>query len=133
MRDPASDPAETALRTGRLPAYRARVMRPRGHRTIAIALAAAALLAAALLHPGLAAGVLHLAPALALLALLVLGHYVGERTIARIAAARTGRRRRRRLPAASRLRPLARALARGGDLLGAALAVRPPPAGLAAR
>jgi hypothetical protein len=97
-----------------------------------IAVAALALLAAALIHPGLATGVLHLAPALTILALLFLGRYVGEGTIARIAGHRE-RRAPRTAHVAPQLRPLARALARGGDLLGAALAVRPPPAALVVR
>jgi hypothetical protein len=92
-----------------------------------IAVAALALLAAALVHPGLETGVLHLAPALTIVALLFLGRYVGERTIARIAG--HGEPRAPRMSrVAPQLRPLARTLARGGDLLGTALAVRPPPA-----
>jgi hypothetical protein len=132
VRDSASDAAEKALRARRFAAYRCLDMSPGGHRRTAIALTALTVLGAALLHPGLAAGVLHLAPALVIVALLVLGHYVGERTIARIAGDRTPRRPRLH-PVAPRLRPLARRLARGGDLLGTALAVRPPPARIAVR
>jgi hypothetical protein len=69
-----------------------------------------------------------LTPALALLAPLLLGRYLGEERITRLAGSR--RPRRRRAPHArfsARPRPRA-ALARGGELLGARMARRGPPA-----
>jgi hypothetical protein len=68
------------------------------------------------------------APWLLLLAPLIAGRYVGERSLLRLA--RAGRRPPNRRPAAARARrrPAARAFPRGGGLIGCSLAVRPPPA-----
>jgi UPF0716 family protein affecting phage T7 exclusion len=91
----------------------------------------AAFAAAALVVPGLATGMLFLAPALLLLAALLRGHYVGEATIARLVArrrprCRAGRAGSRYLPRARRAAVLA--VPRGGSLVAWSLAVRPPPA-----
>jgi hypothetical protein len=74
-----------------------------------------------------ASGLLHLAPALILVAALLARRYPGERLIVRLAssATRSGRRARTR---AVKPRTRVAALApRGGLLLGCSLAVRPPP------
>jgi hypothetical protein len=68
----------------------------------------------------------YLAPTLALLALLALGRYPGERAYVR-RLARPRRARRRRPPPAFSHRLVRARLPRGGALLGAALAVRGPP------
>ena len=82
---------------------------------------------------GVGTGLLLLSPALVLLLPLLLGRYLGEETLERLAARRTITRRRVR-PASSplpRRRPRAVA-SRGGRLIAAALAERgPPPATLA--
>ncbi|WP_320670874.1 hypothetical protein [Patulibacter defluvii] len=100
---------------------------------IARGLALAGLLAVAVtaLEPGAGHVLLMLAPALVAFALLASGRYVGEQRLARWARAHRARRRRpqRRLAA-----PVVRhrvVLPRGGRLIAAALAVRPPPAVLA--
>jgi hypothetical protein len=61
---------------------------------------------------------------------LLAGRYIGEEQIARVAARLRGRRvRRRAMPAPARSpRPAAVLAPRGGDLIAAALAERPPPA-----
>jgi hypothetical protein len=91
---------------------------------LAAVAAAAALLGAA---AGLEA-LLFVAPALLLAAPLLHGRFPGERRIAALASARAVARPR----AARTLAPARRAphalVARGGRLLAAALAVRPPPA-----
>jgi hypothetical protein len=99
----------------------------RGWRTIAMGLAGAALLGAAPVDPELADALLHAAPLLSLLGLLIAGRYLGAGTIMRLAA-RNEARPRAAAPPLPPLRAVSRALARGGALLGAALAVRPPPA-----
>lgn len=86
----------------------------------------------ALYVPGMETGVLFVSPAIVLLASLLTGRYVGEGSIARLAAAvHPGRRRRAR--AATPASPArGRALMpRGGRLVATSLAVRPPPAPLA--
>jgi len=72
-------------------------------------------------------GLLCMAPAVALLAVLFAHRYPGERLLLRLAARR--RDRRRRGPADARRAPHGRAVhvPRGGLLMGFALAVRPPP------
>lgn len=90
-------------------------------------LALVALVAVALALLGSSA--LHFAPALALAVPLLRRRYPGEALIARLSAARAPRRVRPRR-SVPRPRPLAaRLLPRGGELIGSALAVRPPPAG----
>jgi hypothetical protein len=99
-------------------------------RVVVIAAAAALILAAAALvvtdSSALGAG-----PALVLLAVLALRCYPGERVLA-VLMARRGRQRARartssRLPPSADIAP-----PRGGLLLARSLAVRPPPAALAA-
>jgi hypothetical protein len=72
------------------------------------------------------AGLLFMAPAVGLLAVLLTRRYPGERLLLRLAARQPGRRHR---PAESRRGPSERAahVPRGGLLMGFALAVRPPP------
>jgi hypothetical protein len=86
------------------------------------------LLILGLLAVGPTTPVLFVAPWLLVLAPLLAGRYVGERSLRRLARA-VGPRRLHRRPAAApiRRRPAARALARGGGLIGCSLAVRPPP------
>lgn len=84
--------------------------------------------AAGLALVGPATPLLFLAPSLLVLAPLLAGRYPGERSLARLARARSRRPLARR-PAAARIprRPVVAVLARGGRLLGRSLAVRPPP------
>jgi len=98
--------------------------------TLAV-LAPALVLAAAL--GGAGAEVLMALPALGFFLPLLAGRYVGEERLARLAAVVRARRAVRRAPAAvagaaARLRP-AVVLPRGGRLIAASLAVRPPPTG----
>jgi fatty acid desaturase len=96
---------------------------------IVLLAAAVAAFAAALVVPGLETGVLFLAPAIVVLAMLLTGHYVGEQQLHRLAAAwqqrRPSRERAGRQPLTPR-RPRAR-MPRGGRLVATSLAVRPPP------
>jgi hypothetical protein len=70
-----------------------------------------------------------LAPALVLLCALLAGAYPGERTIATLAGRRPpARRPHRRELGVRRPRPAVR-MPRGGQLVGAAIAARPPPGG----
>jgi hypothetical protein len=92
---------------------------------LAVAVAA---FCAAVCVPGLQTGVLFLAPAIVLLASLAAGHYLGEDRLARLAAAFRPRRRRRRGAIAVAALRCVRLMPRGGRLVGACLAVRPPPA-----
>jgi hypothetical protein len=80
---------------------------------------------------GIHGDVLLALPALLLALALLSGRYVGEERLARLAAAFVPARRRAAttsLPAHARRSP--RALPRGGRLIAASLAVRPPPAAL---
>jgi hypothetical protein len=79
---------------------------------------------------GLSEGFALLAPALLLALPLLAGRYVGEDVLERVRAARTPRvaPRRERRPRVPRLRRGARPAPRGGLLLAAHLAHRPPPA-----
>ena len=102
---------------------------PRAHarlRSVAEAFGATFPRVHAVLH-----ALLYLLPALALLLALRARRYPGERSLLALIA--RGRPRRRRAITMRRYRAAPRAaLARGGALLGEALAVRPPPALLAA-
>jgi len=100
--------------------------RPVAHRLVALGLLAA--LAIGLVLAGSGTTLLFLGPWLLVLAPLLAGRYVGERSLVRLA--RTPRRRPRRPPAARPVarRPSVRVLPRGGCLIGCSLAVRPPPA-----
>ncbi|MEA2130874.1 MAG: hypothetical protein QOJ85_3765 [Solirubrobacteraceae bacterium] len=95
---------------------------------IVLLAAAVAGFAAAVVVPGLETGVLFLAPAIVVLAMLLTGHYVGEQQLHRLAAAwqqrRPARERARRDPLPRRPRAL---MPRGGRLVATSLAVRPPP------
>lgn len=91
---------------------------------------AASILALAASVPGAFEGLVYLLPPLALAATFALGRYPGERALVALAAgrARSGRRRGRARPAAPA--PVARrCVPRGGLLIAASLAVRPPPLG----
>jgi hypothetical protein len=106
-------------------------MSSRRHQRLLLLLAlVVGLVALSLVLTGLGTGLLYLAPALMLLAPLALERYVGEETIHRLKRAVATRRRRR--PARSVAAPLPIAprtlMVRGGALLAASLAVRPPPA-----
>jgi len=78
----------------------------------------------------LAPVLLYSAPLLLLLLPLLAGRYVGEEGIARLAQAVRGRRRGRapRLAAPTAALRAVRGVPRGGRLIAASLAVRPPPA-----
>jgi hypothetical protein len=72
-------------------------------------------------------GLLCMAPAVALLAVLFARRYPGERLLLRLAARRRGRCRRGPAEAWRTPRGQAVHVPRGGLLMGFALAVRPPP------
>jgi hypothetical protein len=103
----------------------------RRHQRLLLLLAlVAGLVALSMVLTGLGTGLLYLAPALMLLAPLALERYLGEDTIERLRRTVAARRRprparsiRAALPAAPRT-----LMVRGGALLAASLAVRPPPA-----
>jgi hypothetical protein len=100
----------------------------RRDRQLLFALAGLTLALASLTLVGAHSDLLLAAPVLVFALPLLAGRYVGEEQIARLAAAFVALRRR---PAA-RLAPTARRaphrLPRGGCLIAASLAVRPPPA-----
>jgi hypothetical protein len=79
---------------------------------------------------GLSEGFALLAPALLLALPLLAGRYLGEDVLERVRVARTARPAppRSRVVAIPRLRRAERSVARGGLLLAAHLAHRPPPA-----
>lgn len=92
------------------------------------ALVAVGMLVVAALVPDSASVLLTLAPAVALFALLLSGHYVGEERIACLARAFRARRiRPAHATRVARDRPHG-LVPRGGRLIASALAVRPPPA-----
>jgi hypothetical protein len=105
-------------------------MSPRGLRLLlgASALAGAFLASRGLL--GVEEGLLFLTPALAMAVPLLAGRYLGAERLTRIAQTRSPRRRGA-APAALAPRARGRVLPRGGLLIAASLAVRPPPAVLA--
>jgi hypothetical protein len=76
---------------------------------------------------GMGEGVAMLAPALLLLSFLLNGRYVGERTIERVRRSRTVTARRRSPRRTAPHRRSARRVPRGGLLVAASLATRPPP------
>lgn len=105
----------------------------RRDRTLLLGLAALTLALLALTRAGVSQDVLLVAPALVLALPLLAGRYVGEERLARLAAGHGTDRRRRRRPVTSlapRAQHAPRVLPRGGLLIAAALAVRPPPATL---
>jgi hypothetical protein len=87
-----------------------------------------------LLHEvvGLSAGFMFMAPALTLVFPLLAGRYVGEERMISLARAVPPPRREPMRTATAR-RAFEPLLARGGRLIAAALAVRPPPSALALR
>jgi hypothetical protein len=94
-----------------------------------VALGALGALAAGLLLVGSTTPLLFLAPWLVVLAPLLAGRYLGERSLHRLA----GRLARHRAPRRRVATPIAHGLTapllpRGGRLLACSLAVRPPPA-----
>lgn len=97
-------------------------------RYLLFGLAALTLAIAALPLVGLHSDLLLAVPALLFIVPLLAGRYIGEERLARLAAAFAPRPRRaaRSLTATARRSP--RALPRGGRLIAASLAVRPPPA-----
>jgi len=76
---------------------------------------------------GVDSDVLLAAPVLVFALPLLAGRYVGEERLAGLAAAFLDTRRRPAVTIAPRARRIARRLPRGGRLIAAALAVRPPP------
>ena len=103
-----------------------------GRWTVRLALVAVAAVSIVLSLVGLHNDVLLCLPVLILVLSLVAGHYVGEEGLNRLAAGPSQPARRRRAPApvATKRRPSCRPLPRGGQLIAASLAVRPPPAAL---
>jgi hypothetical protein len=101
---------------------------PRRDRQLLLGLAATTLALAALTLVGVHSDVLLAAPVLVIALPLLAGRYVGEEQLARLAAAFRGARRRPAVTIAPHARRTVRRLPRGGRLLAAALAVRPPPA-----
>jgi len=100
----------------------------RRDRQLLFALAGLTLALASLTLVGVQSDVLLLAPVLVFALPLLAGRYVGEEQLARLAAAFVAARRR---PAAALVPTVRRALQRlprGGRLIAASLAVRPPPA-----
>jgi hypothetical protein len=96
---------------------------------ISLLVLATAAFGLALYVPGMETGVLFLSPAIVLLASLLSGRYVGERGLARLAAAMHPGRRRAARPHTPASPARGRALMpRGGRLVATSLAVRPPPA-----
>jgi len=73
-------------------------------------------------------GLLHLAPALILVAVLLARRYPGERLIVRLAGSPTRVRGRARARVVKPRTRIAVLVPRGGLLLARSLAVRPPPA-----
>ncbi len=76
---------------------------------------------------GMGQGVVMLAPALLLFLTLLTGRYIGEETIDRARRARRAPTRRRRSHQVAIRRAAPRRFPRGGLLLAASLATRPPP------
>jgi hypothetical protein len=101
---------------------------------ILLALAVLSMAVAVLQHvTGVDPDVLLAVPALVLLLPLLAGRYVGEETIARLAA-RVARGRRPRAAAISaKVRRAPRVLPRGGGLIADAMGLRGPPAALLTR
>lgn len=100
----------------------------RRDRQLLFALAGLTLALASLTLVGVSSDVLLVAPVLVLALPLLAGRYVGEQQLARLAAAFVARRRRPAAALAPTVRRASRSLPRGGRLIAASLAVRPPPA-----
>jgi hypothetical protein len=82
-------------------------------------------------HGSLLLGLLTMAPALALAAVLLTRRYPGERVIVRLRTRRLGRRTAAARPSALLVRSRRRELAHGGRLIAVSLAGRAPPGLLA--
>jgi hypothetical protein len=102
----------------------------RRDRQLLLGLAGLTLALASLTLVGVHSDVLLAAPVLVFGLPLLAGRYVGEEQLARLAAAFLATRRRPAATIAPHARGSARRLPRGGRLIAAALAVRPPPAGV---
>jgi hypothetical protein len=101
---------------------------PRRDRQLLLGLAAMTLALASLTLVGVHSDVLLAAPVLVFALPLLAGRYLGEEQLARLAEAFLVRRRRPAVTIAPHARRSERRLPRGGRLIAAALAVRPPPA-----
>jgi hypothetical protein len=100
----------------------------RRDRQLLFALAGLTLALAALTLVGVHSDVLLAAPVLVFALPLLAGRYVGEQQLARLAAAHVVARRRPAPALVPSARRAPRRLPRGGRLIAASLAVRPPPA-----
>ena len=100
---------------------------PPRDRKLLLGLAAMTLAFASLTLVGVHSDVLLAAPVLAFALPLLAGRYVGEEQLARLVAAYLGARRRPAVTIAPHARRGPRRLPRGGRLIAASLAVRPPP------
>lgn len=101
---------------------------PRRDRQLLFALAGLTLAIASLTVLGVHGDVLLAAPVLVFVLPLLVGRYLGEEQLARLAAAFVTGRRRRVAALVPTARRTAQILPRGGHLIAASLAVRPPPA-----
>ena len=99
----------------------------RRDRLLLFGLAGLTLALAALTQAGVDSDVLMALPALLFVLPLMAGRYVGEERLARLAAACVPARRRATGSLLTTARRMPRALPRGGHLIAASLAVRPPP------
>lgn len=102
----------------------------RRDRHLLFGLSALTLALAALTLVGVDSDVLMALPVLLLALPLLAGRYVGEERLARLVAAFVPARRRRAGSQPTTARCSLRALPRGGHLIAASLAVRPPPVSL---
>lgn len=100
----------------------------RRDRHLLFGLAALTLAVAALAHAGVSAQALLALPALLFALPLLTGRYVGEERLARLAAAFVSVCRSAGAPIPPSARRSRGTLPRGGRLIAASLAVRPPPA-----
>jgi hypothetical protein len=103
---------------------------PRRDRQLLPGLVALSLAVATLTLVGVHSDVLLALPVLLLAVPLLAGRYVGEERLARLAAAFAPPRRRPAGALATTARRTPLAVPRGGRLIAASLAVRPPPASL---
>ncbi|MDX6688993.1 MAG: hypothetical protein QOG15_450 [Solirubrobacteraceae bacterium] len=99
----------------------------RRDRILLLGLAALTLALACLTLVGVHSDVLLLAPVLLVALPLLAGRYVGEEHLARLAAAFVARRRRPAAMLVPTMSRCPRVLPRGGRLIAASLAERPPP------
>lgn len=100
----------------------------RRDRQLLFALAGLTLALASLTLAGVHSDVLLIAPVLVFALPLLAGRYVGEEQLARLARAFDVRRGRPAVALEPAVRRTSRGLPRGGRLIAASLAVRPPPA-----